>query len=164
MTISGEKVKKIQYWRYSATGNTFLIFDNRQGKLHEFSASIYSNWSGAENVDGLLFLETPGDDSHDFHMRYLNADGGEVEMCGNGARSIMHFAKNVCGLTPKNSNKFAFSTKCSVYSGVPSEELGFPIEMSEVGPFDSLDIASLFKSAKSSFYLYTGVSIYEGIL
>jgi diaminopimelate epimerase len=147
---------KIPYWRYSATGNTFLIFDNREGKLHEFSAKTYESWAFTEKVDGLLFLELPREKDSDFHMRYLNADGGEVEMCGNGARSITHFAQNICGIKPK-AKEYIFSTLCSIYKGSGSHSEGYPISMTEVGPFDSKNIEGLYSGAQSSFYLFTGV-------
>ena len=147
---------RIPYWRYSATGNTFLIFDNRQGDLHEFSKEIYSSWAHEQKVDGLLFLSPPSSDQHDFHMRYLNADGGEVEMCGNGARSIIHFVNSICQMKSPGDT-FTFSTKCAVYSGVADSAKGFPITMSEVAPFDELQVTGLFPKAKKSFYLFTGV-------
>lgn len=46
-------------------------------------------------ADGLLFVEHS--DKGDFRMRYFNADGGEVEFCGNGSRCIAHFAHHELG-------------------------------------------------------------------
>ncbi len=42
--------------------------------------------------DGLLAVE-PGENGADFRMRYYNSDGGEAEMCGNGARCFARFAR-----------------------------------------------------------------------
>ncbi len=154
--MGSEIVMRIPYWRYSATGNTFLIFDNREGDLHEFSRELYGQWAQNQSVDGLLFLERPNKEGHDFHMRYLNADGQEAEMCGNGARSIIHFAGSICKIRPRGK-AFTFSTLCATYSGENSEEKGFPIVMSEVGEFDTIDINGLYPAAQSSFYLFTGV-------
>jgi diaminopimelate epimerase len=149
---------KTPYWRYSATGNTFLIFDNRTAGLHHFSSEIYQQWAEAQRVDGLLFLEKPHslEDEHDFHMRYLNADGGEVEMCGNGARAMIHFAGQICQIKPIKE-LFIFSTKCGVYSGKASAPEGYPIHMSEVGEFDSMNVEGLYPRALNSSYLFTGV-------
>jgi len=47
-------------------------------------------------ADGILVLEEPANGA-DFRMRYYNADGGEAEMCGNGARCFARFANKVAG-------------------------------------------------------------------
>src|SRR2546421_11829626 len=53
-------------------------------------------------ADGILLLEKPGNRA-DFRMRYFNADGGEAEMCGNGARCFARFANKVAGAPAKIS-------------------------------------------------------------
>jgi diaminopimelate epimerase len=47
-------------------------------------------------ADGILLLEKPQNGA-DFRMRYYNRDGGEAEMCGNGARCFARFANKVAG-------------------------------------------------------------------
>ena len=51
--------------------------------------------------DQLLVVERPTSADADFRYRIFNADGGEVEQCGNGARCFAHFVRNE-GLTSKN--------------------------------------------------------------
>ena len=48
-------------------------------------------------ADGVLFAPSV---KHDFRMIYLNADGGEVDMCGNGARAMVHIAKELLRKSP----------------------------------------------------------------
>ena len=49
-------------------------------------------------ADGVLVVETPLPGSPaDHRMRYYNADGGEAEMCGNGARCFARYADRVAG-------------------------------------------------------------------
>ena len=52
--------------------------------------------------DQLLVVEAPYDPETDFHYRIFNADGGEVEQCGNGARCFARFVR-MKGLTNKFS-------------------------------------------------------------
>src|SRR3989442_15420974 len=47
-------------------------------------------------ADGVLVVE-PAQNGADFRMRYYNADGGEAEMCGNGARCFARFANRLAG-------------------------------------------------------------------
>ena len=62
-------------------------------------------------ADGVLLLETPTNRA-DFRMRYFNADGGEAEMCGNGARCFARFANKVGG----QKEKISFETPAGVIS------------------------------------------------
>jgi diaminopimelate epimerase len=50
--------------------------------------------------DQLLLVERPGSNEADFRYRIFNADGGEVEQCGNGARCFVRFVHDR-GLSPK---------------------------------------------------------------
>lgn len=140
-------------FRYSATGNTFLIGDNREGQFGKPSKEEIEKLCSAGKVDGLIFLEKSENEEADFHMRYYNNDGGEVEMCGNGARSIVHFAKEVAGLEETDS-KFKFSTKNSLYEGRPQKN--YPIKMNEIGDWEKYDVSDLYE-ANASYFLNTGV-------
>jgi diaminopimelate epimerase len=62
-------------------------------------------------ADGILLLEKPTNRA-DFRMRYFNADGGEAEMCGNGARCFARFANKVGG----QKAKISFETPAGVIS------------------------------------------------
>jgi len=85
-------------------------------------------------------------------MRYLNRDGGEVEMCGNGARSITHFAHSVLNIPCHG--EYTFSTYGSWY--VSKAENLWPVKMTELKDENLIDIQDLYE-AKSSFYVNTGV-------
>ncbi len=155
----------ISFWRYSATGNRFLFFDNREG--HRQSNLALSDkktleaWATQTGVDGLIFLEDSINPDAHFHMRYLNSDGGEVEMCGNGARSIMHFAHIILKIPTDREGDYHFTTMCSLYHGKP-EEL-YPLQMTELSQVGEIDVSDLVSQAKSAFYLNTGVPhcVYE---
>ena len=55
-------------------------------------------------------------------MRYFNADGGEAEMCGNGARCFARFANKVGG----QKAKISFETPAGVISAEFERRFGDP--------------------------------------
>ena len=104
----------LSFWKMNGAGNDFVMLDNRQGALSlsgEQIARLCDRHRGV-GADGLLLVE-PAENGSDFRMRYYNADGGEAEMCGNGARCFARFANLVAG------NRFAtlsFETMAGVIS------------------------------------------------
>ena len=87
----------------NGAGNDFILFDNRTGDIdldRNQIAQLCDRHRGI-GADGVLLLEKPTNRA-DFRMRYFNADGGEAEMCGNGARCFARFANKVGGAKGKN--------------------------------------------------------------
>jgi diaminopimelate epimerase len=86
------RMRRVRFTKMHGAGNDFIVADNRRGDFPADAASIAGLCRRRFSVgaDGLLLLE-PAPDA-DFAMRYFNADGGEAEMCGNGARCIARFA------------------------------------------------------------------------
>ncbi len=71
-------------------GNDFVIFDARAEPLplgDEGARAIADRKTGV-GCDQLIVLELPQDPAADVFMRIRNADGGEVEACGNAARCV----------------------------------------------------------------------------
>jgi diaminopimelate epimerase len=93
---------KLNFWKMNGAGNDFVCLDNRAKKLRLTRRQIAKLCCRQFGVgaDGLLVLE-PGSKLTDFRMRYYNADGGEAEMCGNGARCFARFAQKITGLRKK---------------------------------------------------------------
>jgi len=86
-------VSQIPFTKLSATGNDFILIDNREGLLRGDEAALFQRLCQRRTgigADGILLIEK--NPSCDFTMRYFNADGGESEMCGNGARATAYFA------------------------------------------------------------------------
>lgn len=86
----------LAFWKMTGTGNDFIVADNRAGhvpekRLAEFAARHCPRRT-AVGADGVLLVEPSPGEGLDFRMRYLNADGSEAAMCGNGARCIARFA------------------------------------------------------------------------
>ncbi|MDY6838980.1 MAG: diaminopimelate epimerase [Thermodesulfobacteriota bacterium] len=91
----------ISFFKMSGSGNDFIIVDNRDRVVREenlgpWVASVCRR-KHSVGADGLILIERA--DEADFKWRYFNADGGEVEMCGNGGRCAARFAllKGIAG-------------------------------------------------------------------
>jgi diaminopimelate epimerase len=84
------------FTKMNGAGNDFIMLDNRDEKLALGPARIALLCDRHRGVgaDGVLAVEQPVRGA-DFRMRYYNADGGEAEMCGNGARCFARFARRL---------------------------------------------------------------------
>jgi diaminopimelate epimerase len=81
--------------KMSGAGNDFVVVDNRSLALNltrEQIAGLCHRYFGI-GADGVLAAEPADQPGADFRMRYYNADGGEAEMCGNGARCFARFVE-----------------------------------------------------------------------
>jgi diaminopimelate epimerase len=88
----------LHFTKMNGAGNDFVLFDNRGGEIAldaEQIARLCDRHRGI-GADGVLLLEK-AQNGADFRMRYYNADGGEAEMCGNGARCFARFADRAAG-------------------------------------------------------------------
>ncbi len=102
----------ISFSKMNGAGNDFVVLDNRDESLslsREQIARLCNRQRGI-GADGLLAVE-PSQNGADYRMRYYNADGGEAEMCGNGARC---FARFVNRLTGGKLHKVSFETIAGV--------------------------------------------------
>src|ERR1700726_1102791 len=94
----------LRFTKMSGAGNDFVMIDNRAGDVRlspEQITRICDRHRGV-GADGILLLENPKNGA-DFRMRYYNRDGGEAEMCGNGARCFARFARKIAGAPDKIS-------------------------------------------------------------
>ncbi|USD65366.1 diaminopimelate epimerase [Vibrio sp. SCSIO 43136] len=85
-------------------GNDFMVVDCITQNVF-FSTELIrrlGNRHTGVGFDQLLVVEAPYDPETDFHYRIFNADGSEVEQCGNGARCFARFVR-MKGLTNKHS-------------------------------------------------------------
>jgi diaminopimelate epimerase len=103
----------LRFTKMNGAGNDFILFDNRTGSIDLDRSQIAQLCDRHRGIgaDGILLLENPTNRS-DFRMRYFNADGGEAEMCGNGARCFARFANRVDG----QKAKISFETLAGVIS------------------------------------------------
>ena len=88
----------------SGSGNDFILIDNRDqslpvGNVTDFVKRVCERKISV-GADGLILIERS--DRADFRWRFFNADGSEVDMCGNGGRCAARFAflRGIAGPTP----------------------------------------------------------------
>jgi diaminopimelate epimerase len=87
-------IMKIPFTKMHGAGNDFIVVDDRTCRSFPmedkaFIRRICSRHIGV-GCDGILLLQAS--ESADIRMRFINPDGGEQDMCGNGARCIARFA------------------------------------------------------------------------
>jgi diaminopimelate epimerase len=82
----------LHFYKMNGAGNDFIVIDNRDltVKLDAETIEALCDRHRGIGADGLLAVE-PAEQGADFKFRYYNADGGEAEMCGNGARCFGRF-------------------------------------------------------------------------
>ena len=95
---------KLRFTKMHGAGNDFVVLDATRGPLPLSTAQyrFIADRRFGIGADQILVVE-PGDAARgtDFTYRIFNADGGEVEQCGNGARCFARFVHDK-GLTQKD--------------------------------------------------------------
>lgn len=93
---------RVKFTKMHGLGNDFVVFDaiNQQIDLDNDQCRALANRRFGIGCDQVLLVEPAHTADADFHYRIFNADGGEVEQCGNGARCFARFVHDK-GLTDK---------------------------------------------------------------
>ncbi|MCL1091544.1 diaminopimelate epimerase [Shewanella profunda] len=130
----------IQFTKMHGLGNDFMVVDGITQNVFFSPEQIrrLADRNFGIGFDQLLLVEPPYDPDLDFHYRIFNADGSEVEQCGNGARCFARFVRNK-GLT--NKNKIRVSTSSGKMTlrlerdGTVTVNMGVPILEPSLIPF-----------------------------
>ncbi|MBI4596122.1 MAG: diaminopimelate epimerase, partial [Candidatus Tectomicrobia bacterium] len=122
------------------SGNDFILIDNRQylldgESIRNFVQAVCRRRFSV-GADGLILIEPS--QKADFKWRFYNADGGEVEMCGNGGRCVARLA-NLLGVAPAN---MSFETIAGL---IKAEVVGERVKLkmtdpSSPGPWEDLEV------------------------
>lgn len=142
---------KVNFKKYSGHGNDFILLDRRIEDYNLSNNQIIKLCDRRFGIgaDGIIFMSTPKDNSHDFSIRIINCDASEAIMCGNAARIAVAYEAS---LTRKE--EFIFETKNSIYNGTYKNDESI-IRMSELYDVDKYDISDL--GVLGGMYLNTGV-------
>lgn len=97
---------KLTFTKMHGLGNDFVVFDFTRTAypLSSKLAQAIANRHFGIGCDQILIVESAERDDIDFKYRILNADGGEVGQCGNGARCFAKFVHEK-GLSANNPLK-----------------------------------------------------------
>lgn len=96
-------IMQIRFTKMQGAGNDFVVLDETQGRLG-LSAAQYrylANRQFGVGADQILTVRPSPAEGVDFEYVIHNADGGEVEQCGNGARCFARYVHDK-GLTDKS--------------------------------------------------------------
>ena len=94
---------EIKFTKMHGLGNDFVVIDAIAQSINLSPEQIrnIADRNFGVGCDQLLLVEKASDSRAEFYYRIYNADGGEVEQCGNGARCFAVFVRDV-GLTTNN--------------------------------------------------------------
>ena len=93
---------KLRFTKMQGVGNDFVVLDavNQTVRLDPATARKLADRHFGVGCDQVLVIERPRSPGTDFYYRIFNADGAEVQHCGNGARCFLRYVRDK-GLTDK---------------------------------------------------------------
>jgi diaminopimelate epimerase len=93
---------RLKFTKMHGLGNDFVVLDATAQplRLDPRQLRLIANRHFGIGCDQILQVETPRQTDTDFYYRIFNADGGEVEQCGNGARCFVRYVHDK-GLSDK---------------------------------------------------------------
>lgn len=120
----------LKFTKMHGAGNDFVVFDGvRQHiALTPETLRFLADRHFGIGCDQLLLVEKTQHPDADFRYRIFNADGGEVEQCGNGARCFVRFVHDQ-GLTQKRA--ITVETKSGLISPRLEEDGRVTVDMGE---------------------------------
>jgi len=133
---------KLKFTKMHGAGNDFIVID----AIHQDVNLSAAQWKALADrrfgigADQILIVEQAQGKDIDFRYRIYNADGGEVEQCGNGARAFVRFVKEK-KLSDKNTLRV--ETMSGIIeprleaNGQITVDMGAPILAASEVPFDT---------------------------
>lgn len=131
---------RLKFTKMHGLGNDFVVIDaiHQSVSLTPDQARFLADRHFGVGCDQVLLVESARSKGMDFSYRIFNADGAEVEQCGNGARCFMRFVRDK-GLSAKS--ELAVETMCGVIrprleqDGRVTVSMGVPRTRPEEIPF-----------------------------
>jgi diaminopimelate epimerase len=145
---------KLKFTKMQGAGNDFVVLDGVSRRIETSPAQLrrLADRHFGVGCDQILLVEPPRTAGTDFRYRIFNADGGEVEQCGNGARCFVRFVRER-GLTEKS--EIRVETAAGIISprmeadGEVTVNMGAPVFEAKRIPFvtDSDDLVQALEIA-----------------
>ena len=150
---------KLKFTKMQGAGNDFIVLDgiNQRIEMTPQLAKRLAERQFGVGCDQMLLVEKPRRKDADFRYRIWNADGGEVEQCGNGARCFVRFVHDR-GLTKKKEIRVETLSGVIVprleADGQVSVDMGAPIFDPGRIPFDNSGIAPVVNVPIDSAFMW----------
>ena len=133
---------RLRFTKMHGLGNDFVVIDavRQQVELNAAQVRFLADRHFGIGCDQVLVVEAAATPGVDFSYRIFNADGGEVEQCGNGARCFVQFVHQH-GLSAKR--EIRVETRSGIIAprleddGLVTVDMGVPVLEPDRIPFDS---------------------------
>jgi len=138
---------KLKFTKMHGAGNDFIVLDATREPFALTPEQIraLAHRQFGIGADQMLVVERPSRDDVDFRYRIFNADGGEVEHCGNGARCFVKFVRDR-GLTEQSTIRVEVQrgvlTLTMQADGTVEVDMGTPNLIPAEVPFDTSGLDS----------------------
>ena len=142
----------LKFSKMHGLGNDFVVFDfiSQRGYLTPEQVRFLADRRFGIGCDQVLIVEAPDSPDLDFRYRIFNADGSEVEQCGNGARCFARFVREQ-RLTNKHNIRVQTLSGIIELHVLPDERIqvnmGAPIFAPAHIPFEATAEASAYSLA-----------------
>ena len=160
---------RIRFTKMQGAGNDFVVLDETRG-APALSAAQYRFLADRHfgvGADQILTVRPSPAEGIDFQYVIHNADGGEVEQCGNGARCFMRFVREQ-GLTTKDAVRV--QTLAGVIEprlgadGRVTVDMGAPVFEPERVPFDTAGLSPTADGAWQTWHLALSTHAQDAIV
>jgi diaminopimelate epimerase len=140
---------KLRFTKMHGLGNDFVVFDAIHQDLRLDAAAIrrLADRHRGIGCDQVLLVEPARLPGTDFHYRIFNADGSEVEQCGNGARCFARFVhdKKLTDKTEIPVGTAAGPIRLHLEpDGQVRVDMGVPILAPALIPFEAAAVAAVY--------------------
>ena len=141
--------QKLRFTKMHGAGNDFIVLNGVDQDLSNITREQWQTLAHRQfgiGADQILLVEKATRPDADFRYRIFNADGGEVEQCGNGSRCFVRFVQDQ-GLSNKNPLRAEVAhtvlTLISHPDGQVEVDMGAPIFEHGQIPFNADGLASM---------------------
>ncbi len=139
---------QLRFTKMHGAGNDFIVVDAISQDIRSITPAIWRKLAHRQlgiGADQILIVEKSSLPNVDFKYRIFNADGGEVEQCGNGSRCFVRFVHEV-GLSSKNEIRVEVRNGLLTLKRLENDyvevDMGKPIFNPQAVPFNPTGLTS----------------------